>query len=247
MQKQLNHWARVVGAVVLASGCTSPGQERETVWREDSVEISVYGFSYWEGGSGFREGRDLLTGEQLRALAGLDLVDNRGECMMDVPTYRIEIRDADGSIREYSAGHEDSTCEGPAKLISQVSLGAFMSTYSCLNAAQTRWGDKESGTVSATIGVNDGCEHGFFGGPTWVRVSVDEPGSYTFRGVACEHNDVTLTLYSDDGQTLLDAGAFEPAPGCWGIEHEFQETGSVLLRVNGTKGDYFVRLTRGKK
>lgn len=244
MQKQFNHLARIAGAIVLASGCSSSGPDREFVWHDDSVEVAVHSSSYWEGSSGFRAGRDLLTGEQLRALAGLELVDNGGQCMMDVPVQQIEIRDADGSLREYGAGYEDTSCDGPAKLISQASLRAFMSMYSCLNSAQTRSVDEESVTVSATIGVNDGCEHGFFGGPSWVRVRVDEPGSYTFRGVACEHNDVTLALYSDDGQTLLDAGASEPAPGCWGIEHEFEQAGPYLLRVNGTLGDYFVRLTK---
>lgn len=91
--------------------------------------------------------------------------------------------------------------------------------------------------------VDDGCEHGFFGGPAWVSVNIDTPGLYVFRGVECSAQEARLTLYSANGKRLPSNGTQEAAPGCWLIEHQAEKPGKLFLRVEGNGGDYFVRLS----
>lgn len=251
----LNRSARMLGTLaatgIWLAGCSartgatlgdSAGATlADSVWRGDSQEIAISYFSYFEGGSRFRATREMLTDEQLGLLSGFELTGNRAECFEDTPAYGIEVRDADGTVRTYEAAYKDSMCDGVDALVSFDAVAAFASTYECLQAGETRRGDNSVETAP-TVGVGDGCEHGFFDGPRWVRVNIEAPGSYSFRGVECAAQESGLELYSGDGTTLLNSGQPEAAPGCWVVEHDIDSAGVYLLRVDGTLGDYFVRI-----
>ncbi|MCP4344561.1 MAG: hypothetical protein GY795_03420 [Desulfobacterales bacterium] len=222
--------------VTVIHNCQDPDS---IVWRDDDEEIMVEYSGGWEGRSRFRANREILTDEQLAILADLKLTDNRFNCGEDVPEYNIEIRNANGEVRSYRSGYNDAICNGPAELISMESLLPFTATYSCLTPPWPRPIE-----TAPTVNVNDGCEHGFSRTPVWVRVNIEQPGTYTFRGIECWHQRATFALYSGDGRTLLNEGAAEPIPGCWVVEHYIDAAGSYLLLLNAVEtGNYFVRFT----
>lgn len=230
-----------------STGCSGHDNEADNasnrrVWLEESEEVIVHSFAFWEGGSRFRADRERLTDEQLLLLSNLELTAPESQCIEDLPSYSVEIRDADGTVREFRAADGDMSCSDETEVISMASLTPFLATYSCLSAGQTR---NAQNTIddALTIDVGGGCEHGFFGGPIWLKVNIDHPGSYAFRGVNCSAQESTIALYSEDGHTLLNEGGAEAAPGCWAVEHDVEAAGSYFLLIDGTQGDYFVRMT----
>ncbi len=224
--------------VTVIHNCPDP--ERR-VWRDDDEDIMVEYFSGWEPPNRFRANREILTDEQLAILADLELTDNQFNCGADVPEYSIEIRNANGEVRSYRAGYNDAICSGngPSELISMESLVPFTDTYSCWSYS---WPMPIE--TALTVSANDVCEYGFYRTPVWMRVTIEQPGTYIFRGVDCWYQRAAFALYSGDGRTLLNQGTAEPAPGCWVVEHYIDTPGSYLLLLKAMElGKYFVSFT----
>lgn len=244
----------VAAPVSVSMVATSPcgGVNDTAIWRRTSKEIIIHEFEYFSGGFRFHADCSLLTKEQLKLLGQLELVSPEhpsSPCPSDYRHRSIEIVDEGGSVRSYQAIASDAKCEGKGERIADDSVSAFAATYSCLAGGARRsyaGAPGKSMNTAIPLLLDDGCEHGFFGGPAWVSVNVDRPGMYVFRGVECAAQEARLTLYSASGKHVLSKGVKEDAPGCWAIEYQTDNPGKLVLRVEGNGGDYFVRLSSHK-
>lgn len=239
---------------VAITGCNENKTPKNTVINNnvitvDDVEVMVDSFNHFSGSTRYRRNFNDLTTEQIEILTTIDFVEDSGDCWTDSVFYEIEFVNSDGESRMYYANSENALCHYPPeygdKLISVEAIGEFTKTYDCLSAGETR-NSGETVEEAFYVEANDGCEHAFFDGPTWLRVNVDHIGTYTFRGIECGYQNASFELYAEDGETIISSGEGEVHPGCWAIEHTFDNTGFYYLRVDGTMGDYFLRITSDK-
>ncbi|MET0342850.1 MAG: hypothetical protein ABW252_17725 [Polyangiales bacterium] len=261
LEQQIGPVARDAGA---SGGWTC---QKGNVWKSNSRRIEVVSFGFWQGSTGYRADRAQLTSAQLRALDGLCARPTpTGPEVSDLVSYHVKITTADNSVVEYRAvpGNALDGDEASHDLptLDYDSLSAFLGTFKCLRAAESRATratsiDPNAPWSSAPLASSDpSCLHGVFApyncGEAWIKLQVRQALRQTISTERCV-GTLQLKLFDASGKNELGATPASNAPRCPKLAYSFtpgtyllqlkKTNGTQSCEVRGAAGDFLVRIS----